>query len=43
MVEARGIEPLSENPSTSLSPSADGRLHSLGLTAAVSLQPLVAS
>ena len=43
LVEARGIEPLSENPSTGLSPSADGRLRSLGLTAAVSLQPLVAS
>ena len=43
MVEVRGVEPLSENPSTSLSPSADGYLHSLGLTAAVSLQPLVAS
>ena len=43
MVEARGIEPLSENPSTGLSPSADGRLRSLELTAAGSLQPLVAS
>ena len=43
MVEVGGVEPPSENPSTSLSPSADGYLHSLGLTATVSLQPLVAS
>ena len=43
VVEVRGVEPLSENPSTGPSPSADGSLHSLGLTAAVSLQPLVAS
>ena len=29
MVEARGVEPLSESTSTETSPGADGYLHSL--------------
>lgn len=29
MVEARGVEPLSENALTGLSPGGDGYLHSL--------------
>ena len=43
MVEARGIEPLSENIFTQFSPGADGYLHSLAQAGAVTLKSLVAS
>ena len=43
MVEARGVEPLSESASTGTSPSADGRLHSLIQPQAVKLLNLVES
>jgi len=42
-VEARGIEPLSENPSTGFSPGAGGYLHSLTMTTIANLHRLVAS
>ena len=43
LVEARGVEPLSESTSTGTSPSADGRLHSLTQPQAVKLLSLVES
>ena len=43
LVEARGVEPLSESTSTGTSPSADGRLHSLAQPQAVKLLSLVES
>ena len=43
LVEARGVEPLSENASTGTSPGADGYLHSLTQAWAVTLRGLVAS
>ena len=43
MVEARGVEPLSENISAQLSPGADGCLHFLTQAPAVGLKSLVAS
>ena len=43
MVEAAGIEPASENPSTSLSPGAEGCQHSLTYQSTVKLICLVAS
>ena len=43
LVEARGVEPLSESASTGTSPSADGRLHSLTQPQAVKLLSLVES
>ncbi len=43
LVEAAGIEPASENPSTSLSPGAEGCQHSLTYQSTVKLICLVAS
>ena len=43
LVEARGVEPLSENTSTGTSPGAFGYLHSLAGTGAETLTDLVAS
>ena len=43
LVEARGVEPLSENASTGTSPGADGTLHSLAYPCAVTLADLVES
>ena len=43
LVEARGVEPLSENTSSGTSPGADGSLHSRTMTQAVMLHGLVAS
>ncbi len=43
VVEARGVEPLSEHSSSMRSPGADDPLHSLSLTLTVKLQGLVAS
>jgi len=43
LVEARGVEPLSESTSTTLSPGADGNLHSLLRTSAVKDPDSVAS
>ncbi len=43
VVEARGVEPLSENISTVLSPGEDGYLRSLAQASAVRLKGLVAS
>ena len=43
LVEARGVEPLSESTSTTLSPGADGNLHSLLRTSAVKDPNSVAS
>ena len=43
MVEARGVEPLSENASTGTSPGADGTLHSLAYPCADTLADLVES
>ena len=43
VVEARGVEPLSESTSTETSPSADGRLHSLTQPQTVKLLSLVES
>ena len=43
MVEARGVEPLSENTFTGTSPGADGTLHSLAQACAVTLKSLVES
>ena len=42
-MEARGVEPLSENNLPWFSPGADGHFHSLALPSAVRLQGLVAS
>ena len=43
VVEPRGVEPLSENPSIGTSPSADDRLHSLHRTWVVTLPMSVES
>ena len=43
LVEARGVEPLSESTLTETSPGADGYLHSLIPARAVTLRDLVAS
>ena len=43
VVEARGVEPLSENALTATSPGADGYLDSLASARAVTLRGLVAS
>ena len=43
LVEAGGVEPPSENNLTTVSPGADGYLHSLTVTEAVILHGLVAS
>ena len=43
LVEARGVEPLSESTFTGTSPSAGGRLHSLTQPQAVKLLSLVES
>ena len=43
LVEARGIEPLSENRSAGFSPGADDPLHSLAAAPVVRLYRLVAS
>ena len=43
MVEARGVEPLSESASTGTSPSADDPLHSLAQPWVVTLLRLVES
>lgn len=43
MVEARGVEPLSENTFTGISPGADGSLHSLAQACAVTLKSSVES
>ena len=43
VVEARGVEPLSESVLTATSPGADGYLHSLVPARTVTLRDLVAS
>ena len=43
LVEAGGVEPPSENNLTTVSPGADGYLHSLTVTEAVILHGLVAT
>ena len=43
LVEARGVEPLSENISTAFSPGADDPLHSFLQVPVVRLRELVAS